>query len=89
MRHPNKFIHDNLHLTCYIMERVGKEPGMSEALARLGQSNAFDRVDHQYLEAVFATDGFFPVFRITTFYSDICSVVKINRHLSGSIDITC
>ena len=86
---PNRSIHDNLHLTRYIIERVGKEPGMGGALINLDQSKAFDRVDHQYLAAVLRAAGFGPVFRgwIAAMYSNICSVVKVNGHLSESFSI--
>ena len=57
---------------------------MGGALVNLDQSKAFDRVDHQYLAAVLNAVGFGPVFRgwIAAMYSNICSVVKVNGHLS-------
>lgn len=69
---PNRSIHDNLHLIRYFIERVGKEPGMSVVLINLDQSKAFNRVNHQYLEAVLALASFGLNFRgwITAMYSD-------------------
>jgi hypothetical protein len=74
----------------YIVERVGNKPGFGGALINLDQSKAFDRVDHRYLAAVLKAAGFGPVFRgwIASMYSGICSVAKINGHLSEPFRIT-
>lgn len=55
-------------------------PGKGGLMMHLNPSKAFDRVDHQYLEAVLAAVGFDPVFcgRITTLYSDIESTIQVN-----------
>ncbi len=87
---PGRSIHDNLHLVRYIIERVSNKPGFGRAMINVDQSKAFDRVDHRYLAAVLRAAGLGPVFRgwIASMYSGICSVVKLNGHLSEPFQIT-
>ena len=53
-------IQDNLHLVREIIERI-KDDDVA-ALINLDQSEAFDRVDHQFLVTVLETSGFEPEF---------------------------
>lgn len=73
-------IHDNLHLVCYSLERFEQNSGKRGALFHLGQSKAFDRVDHKYVVAVLEAAGLNPNFHrwIAAMNSDIESVVKVN-----------
>lgn len=68
----------------YIVYRRVKKSDKGAALINLDQSKAFDRVDHQYQAAVLTTAVFGSVFRgwIAVIYSDICSAVGVNGHLS-------
>ncbi|GAB1597330.1 hypothetical protein Ahia01_000009400 [Argonauta hians] len=87
---PGRSIHDNLHLTRYIFDRVASESGLGGALINLDQSKAFDRVDHQYLAAVLRAAGLGPVFRgwVTKMYSNVSSVVMVNGYCSEPFPIS-
>lgn len=75
---PNRCIH-NFHLKECIINRVGKESYMTEALINLDQTKAFFSVCHHYLQAVFKVASFELVFRnwIAEVYNDICSMFKV------------
>lgn len=51
----------NIHMR-YIISKIVKEPGISDALLNLDQSKAFDGIDNSYLEVVFRAAGFDPLF---------------------------
>lgn len=67
-----RYIHDNLRLIRYSLERVGKTSGKSGALVHLELSKAFDSV---YLAAVLEAADLGADFRswITAMYSGIKS----------------
>ena len=71
-------IQDNLLLICEVLE--GIEDGTEDALIRLDQSKAFDRVDHQFLAFVLETAGFQTEFRrwISMMYHNPQTVVQVN-----------
>lgn len=43
---PHRSIHEDLHLTRYILERVGKIPGKCEVLVHIDQPKSFENVGH-------------------------------------------
>lgn len=49
---PGRSINGNLRLIRYSLERVGKTPSKYAALVHLCQSEAFDKVNHEYIRAV-------------------------------------
>lgn len=86
---PTRSIHNNFQLIRYITERLGNEVGVVGFLINLDQSNAFDSVDHEYVEADLQSTGFHPVSTgwIAALYKEIRAVVRVNGHLSKSFNI--
>ena len=80
-------IRDNLYLVHEILE--GIKDDTKAALINLDQSEAFDRVDHQFFAAVLETAGFKPEFRkwISILYHNPQAVVQVNRRRSGAFAI--
>ena len=80
-------IQDNLHLIREVLE--GIENGTEAALISLGQSKAFDRVDHRFLTTVLETARFQPEFRrwINMMYHNPQTVVQVNGRRSRAFAI--
>ena len=77
-------IQDNLHLVREILE--GLEDGPEAALINLDQSQAFDKVDHQFLATLLETAGFKLEFHkwISMIYHNLQAVVQVNaKHLEA------
>lgn len=76
---PSRSVHDNLYLIGNPLGRVGKISGNGEALV-VDQSKAVDRVDHTYLAVILEAADLGPDFCrwITTLYSEIKAVIKVN-----------
>ena len=72
-------IQDNLHLIREVLE--GIEDDTEAALISLDQSNAFDRVGHQFLATVLETAGFEPEFRrwISMMYHSPQALVQVKE----------
>lgn len=84
-----RFIHDNLHLIRYSIERVGQTSDKGGVLVHLDQSKTFDRLNHEYLVVVLEVTCLGPNFRnwITAMYSGIESTVRMNSFFSKLFEI--
>lgn len=89
MRRLNGSFYNNLHVMCYIVDRVIKKFSMWWGSVQFRLIESFDGVDHQYLVAALTAAGFGLVLRgwIVVMYNDIGFVVRLNGHLLKSFDI--
>ena len=80
-------IQDNLYLVCEVLK--GLKDDSKAGLINLDQSNAFNWVDHRFLETVSETTGFKPEFRkwISMMYHNTQVVVQGNGRRSKAFPL--